>query len=669
MKRVTFIWLFILSGLLPACISLYAQPSEEKNPKIDSIHILLHNTSNGPDKFKLFGAISWEYILNAQYELALQYADSISLNAQKMGDEAGMAYSHFYYGVIARYTGEYAKALEYLHDFISYNEKAGDSSRVATGLFQTASVNTIIGDYEDALAAYYRIFDIHKKSGFSRGMAFTLNSIGVIQRKMKKYDDAIKAYRQALEIYDSLDAPRDKTDALCNLANVYADLGRNNEAMQLYHRALKIDQSTHYMHGVAYDLENIGDLYKKMSLYDSALIYQLKALKIREHLPETYEKAVSLNQTGHAYFLLKKYVEAEKYLLAGLELAGQLKSKSVLRDFYSSLASLYAGKKQFPKAYAYQRLFVQMQDSIMNEEIAGQLNELQTRYETEKKNRQIAFLAEEKKVQEIETKRQAALKKAFIGGSLLIVLLATLLIYILRQRLKNQKVLSFKNDEIRAANFKRQLIELELKALRAQINPHFIFNCMNSISLMILKGDNEKAAGYLTKFSKLIRQILENGEATEVALKDELILLKSYIQLEELRFKGKISHKIEVADEIDTEATYLPPMLLQPFVENAIWHGLMPRNGQSPGLIKIKIQKASEQLLCSIEDNGVGREKSLSLKQKAVWKSKSLGLKITEERLSLLNKELQRQFVKITDLKDVLGNASGTRVEISIPTM
>lgn len=268
----------------------------------------------------------------------------------------------------------------------------------------------------------------------------------------------------------------------------------------------------------------------------------------------------------------------------------------------------------------------------------------------------------------MEAERQSTLKTAFIWGAILISLIAVLLIYGQRQRLKSQKALFKKYEEVKAANFRQQLTELEKKALQAQINPHFTFNCLNSINQLILTGNNDHASSYLTKFSKLIRLQLENADATEVTLKNEISLLESYIQLEELRFKGSIDYKIEIADGLDPDAIYLPPMVLQPFVENAIWHGLLHKKEKDQSILYILIKVVDDQLQCIIEDNGVGRKKSLALKQESVVKKKSLGMKITEDRLKLLNGELQQDFVKVEDLEDECGNALGTRVEVNIPT-
>ena len=182
---------------------------------------------------------------------------------------------------------------------------------------------------------------------------------------------------------------------------------------------------------------------------------------------------------------------------------------------------------------------------------------------------------------------------------------------------------------------------------------------------MMLTDEGDGASRYLTKFAKLIRMMLENSENPTVSLEDELIMLNAYLQLESLRFKEKLRYEISVDDRIDREMTHLPPMVLQPFIENAIWHGLMPKQGE--GMIKIAIQEESGVLKCIIEDNGVGREKALNLAESKVLKKQSLGLHITEERLKLLNKEQLKDLIRITDLKDSTNRALGTRVDVLIP--
>ena len=215
--------------------------------------------------------------------------------------------------------------------------------------------------------------------------------------------------------------------------------------------------------------------------------------------------------------------------------------------------------------------------------------------------------------------------------------------------------------------FEKKIAETEMTALRAQMNPHFIFNCLNSIKLYTLENDSQTASGYLTKFSQLIRLVLENSRSEKVTLQKELETLKLYIELEAMRFKNKVKYQINVVPHIDQQYIEIPPLLLQPYVENAIWHGLMHK--PEGGNISIDISQPEEDLLhIEISDDGIGREKAKEHKSKSATRQKSFGLKMTSERLNAINHIYQTNTeVKIFDLVDTEGNAAGTKVIIEIP--
>jgi LytS/YehU family sensor histidine kinase len=217
--------------------------------------------------------------------------------------------------------------------------------------------------------------------------------------------------------------------------------------------------------------------------------------------------------------------------------------------------------------------------------------------------------------------------------------------------------------------YNKQIAEAKMTAFRAQMNPHFLFNCLNSINRYILKKDPMIASEYLTKFSKLMRQILDNSKDATISLENELTALKLYIQLEALRFENKFDFKIEVDDEVTTDYIQIPPLLLQPYVENAIWHGLMHKKEGQPFLL-IQLQIKDEYLECIIEDNGVGRVKALELKSKSATQNKSMGMQITSERITLMkivDPGSRKNPVRIIDLKNESGEPRGTRVELQIP--
>jgi ligand-binding sensor domain-containing protein/putative methionine-R-sulfoxide reductase with GAF domain/anti-sigma regulatory factor (Ser/Thr protein kinase) len=212
----------------------------------------------------------------------------------------------------------------------------------------------------------------------------------------------------------------------------------------------------------------------------------------------------------------------------------------------------------------------------------------------------------------------------------------------------------------------QKMTQVEMQALRAQMNPHFIFNCLNSINRYIVKSDQTTASLYLTKFAKLIRLILDNSNNNHVTLTNELEALKLYIEMEALRFDKKFSYEIKVEENIGTDTIELPPLIIQPYVENAIWHGLLHK--ENNGHLTIRISMKESMLQCVIEDNGIGREKAKELKSKTATSRKSLGMQLTENRLSLLNKHAElNASIEIIDLENGNRQAAGTKVILKIP--
>jgi sensor histidine kinase YesM len=214
--------------------------------------------------------------------------------------------------------------------------------------------------------------------------------------------------------------------------------------------------------------------------------------------------------------------------------------------------------------------------------------------------------------------------------------------------------------------FEQKLAEMEMTALRAQMNPHFIFNCLNSIKLYTTDNEAEKASAYLTKFSRLIRLVLENSRSEKVTLKNELDALELYLEMEAMRFKEKLRFGIEVPPELDIETIEIPPMLLQPYAENAIWHGLMQK--KEGGSVHVKVvQKHPDCLQVTITDDGIGRTKAAALKSKSATTNKSFGMKVTNERIALINQLYQTNTkVQVHDLTDAEGKAAGTEVVLEI---
>jgi hypothetical protein len=232
--------------------------------------------------------------------------------------------------------------------------------------------------------------------------------------------------------------------------------------------------------------------------------------------------------------------------------------------------------------------------------------------------------------------------------------------------LENELKLERLKQEQELASYQSRMAELEMQALRAQMNPHFIFNSLNSINRFILKNESEAASDYLTKFSKLIRLILQNSQSHSVSLEQELQALRLYIDMEMLRFEGQFDYQISLDPDLEIEELEVPPLVIQPYVENAIWHGLMHR--QDKGYLEIALGRKNGTLFCQITDDGVGRKRAAALKSKSASKNKSLGMQITAHRLELINALNDKATtVEVIDLVDSSGEACGTRVVLKIP--
>lgn len=234
-------------------------------------------------------------------------------------------------------------------------------------------------------------------------------------------------------------------------------------------------------------------------------------------------------------------------------------------------------------------------------------------------------------------------------------------LYIVRLR-----VINIRRAAQMQTEYNQRLAEVEMSALRAQMNPHFLFNCLNSIKFFIINNETDQASEYLTKFGRLIRLILSNSKSDTITLSTELESLQLYVALEALRFSDKFKFELRLSPDIQGDFIDIPPMLIQPFVENAIWHGLHHKQGE--GVLRVDISLMGNDLICVIEDDGVGRSTAAEMKSKSATRDKSYGMDITRRRLDILESKLNKEGkVEITDLTDANGTPCGTRVTIRIP--
>ncbi len=249
----------------------------------------------------------------------------------------------------------------------------------------------------------------------------------------------------------------------------------------------------------------------------------------------------------------------------------------------------------------------------------------------------------------------------FILGSVL--LLATIIGLFFKRRLN--QIRKKANEQQERLEMENNLLQLEQKALQLQMNPHFIFNALNTVQSLFMSNEQGAARTLLSKFAKLMRSILENSRAAEIPLQKEIDLLDNYLAIEQFSRPGKFQYKLEIDPSIDTEEVNIPPMMIQPFVENSIIHGV--NHLKSEGLITLIFKKEENHLLCTVRDNGIGREASAKMKEQKARKHKSVALEVTKERLGFLNQKNDAKSLIFRDLNNDDGSAAGTEVLIRLP--
>lgn len=400
----------------------------------------------------------------------------------------------------------------------------------------------------------------------------------------------------------------------------------------------------------AFASANIGWNYYRENMFDSSIVSYERSLKYSKLGNQISISANSYGNLGTINRDLGNHVKAIKYYQQSIEQANKVSDWYTLSWVYNDMHQLYLAERDTINAFKSFVLFKQFNDSVIIRRSSQGLTEARVRYEADMHNKEVALLS-------LRLKNNRLLNAGILGFFILAVIIGLLLF-------RESKL----RDKRRMSEMDRKISELTQVNLRQQMNPHFIFNTLNSIQYYMYQHDKLATNTYLTKFSSLMRKVLENSNHTSIPLRDELDALHLYLELESLRFKDRFDYNIIVDEEIDTLLFKIPTMLIQPYVENSICHGLMPKADK--GFVKIDLRLNSDHIICTIEDNGIGREAASERTKQKNGNHNSMGTRIVSSRLDLVN-ELYGTSLKTvyTDLKNDKGEPEGTRVQINIPIM
>ena len=482
-------------------------------------------------------------------------------------------------------------------------------------------------------------------------MNVSLNSIGNIFQSLEQYDRAIEHFDRSLALERELGNVRGMAVNLQNMGECLEAKGMLEQALSRYEKALEYDIEIGSLTGQAICHNSIARISIKQGESEAALpLLETAYAEALESKDQQIIVPVLINR-GWAAMELGRYGRSEAYLKDGIAIGEPLQFYSDVAKAYELLSELKSRQGNHREALEFYKKGEENNRRVTNDVNIKYVNDVLLRYDNDKKTNEIELLNKQNEIIRLRLRRN---KTTLLVGALMLVMFTLILYIIYRQyQLKSEK----------------KVMTLEQSMLRSQMNPHFLFNSLNSIKLYIINNEKQNAVHYLNKFSKLVRKILEASSVREIALEDELETVTLYLNIENIRFNNEIDFTIDVAPEINPSLVKIPSLILQPFLENALWHGLSSKKNHKKLSVRVT-QPENGYILIHIEDNGIGRKAAQKLQEQKVLKRKSVGIANTKERLANFSKDYQNRFeVKIEDLYTPEGAAKGTLVSLKIPTV
>lgn len=586
--------------------------------------------------------------------------DFITRSIAQLGKRANkkqLALSLTALGEVYHYHQQYDLAITSFNDALEANKTSKTTLLLGRSYIS-------IKDFEKAKEMLSPLLKVKSLVPFQQVQLYEV--LGDAYLGLTELKQAVTFYEEGLAVANKNQITPKLTDLNSKIADAYASEDKTIEAEGFYSNSLKLAKNEAPQRAIQ-EKEKVADFYNKKSRYDDEIQLRKQSLNELNQLPKpTVEMNFGLisadtitsqrinYKIANAYISQDKYDQAIPYLEKSIVEADSDDDLIVQKDATRKLSEVYEYKGDFTKALETYQSYVSVVDTLyirkeqeisraarFNREIStkqSRISGLEQERELSQSKYDLA-VTEQQLIQESNKRQQWVIYSLIFG--LILMALATFFFYRSNQQQKLANNL------------------LALKSLRSQMNPHFIFNALNSVNNYIAKSDERSANRYLSEFSTLMRSVLENSEEDFIPLSKELELLELYVKLEHSRFPDKFDYKINIADYLDVGAFQIPPMLLQPYIENSIWHGL--RYKEEKGFLNIDlIQKDKETIEITITDNGIGRKKSAALKTTNQKKQKSKGMGNIKKRVAILN-DMYRDKVDV-HISDLESDGTGTKV-------
>jgi tetratricopeptide (TPR) repeat protein len=695
-KNLTISSSILISFLLLLAPSFIFSQSKEQLA-IDSMLAELPHLTNDTNKSKLLASISGTYftinpdkgIIRGQQALAL---------AEQFNWEKGKAKAYSSLGANYWAKGNSLKAQDCYWEALKINEAVKDAKEIAHSFHSLAVLYETEGDRLKALEYFEKSLEIEQKNNYKYDALGCLANIASLYAARGKYDSAIYDYEQSIKFCEEVGNQRHIAYMKCKIGTIFALQKQYIRALEYERQSLETFLKVDDKSAAGTALNSIADIYLDKHFYDSALSYYKKTLNMfrllggrsamgnvarcYEAIGQVYfliatdKKNFSSNQTAKSQEILLD--EATDNLDTSIKLSKFLGYKEALRDGYETLSQIQSLRGNYKDALESYTKFITYKDSLNDLEKNKEMmkHEMEFLYGKQKDSLNYINKLQQSELNKISQEKQLAtlqLKQQWLYSILVFLSIGLFGFYFLyryriRQlQLKNQLTKEKSERELKDAEDQHKINDAILSALRSQMNPHFIFNALNTIQSYVYTNDKRSASNYLNKFSELIRRILDNSSKRNITLQEEIELLHLYIDIEKARFGENLETVIDVDPDLDTEDILVPPMLIQPYIENAIKHGLLHKQGRKNLTVTIKKMMDPEFIEITIDDNGIGREMSMELNKKRA-NHHSFASDANIRRIDLIeNARGKKARLEIIDKKYADDSSAGTKVVIQVP--
>lgn len=619
----------------------------------DSLEVLLNQNINDIEKAQTLNTLAGIYITKNP-EKSLGFSHQALRLSQKINytEAEGTAYINLgNYNII---TGNYPEALEQFRIAKDVFEAASETDYKEQLARVYGSIGIVFSEqssYDKALQYHLKALRIYEKSQDRQRLARVYNNVGIVYKAQQDHFKALDYFIKAERLQDSLNDPTIGTTTT-NIGAIYLSEGQLQKAREYFSKAEGKFLEHPNPRGLGELYNNLGSFYLTTGEKEKALESWGSAIASFEKVNDQFGLSDTYYYLGGFYTIEQMYPEAIAATRKAQELALEIETLEMLVLTEQQLQDIYEQTGDLQKALVHSKNYNRYKDSLVSYQNIRKTVQSEMDFEFEKKE---ALHKEQQQRQAVLLEEQSKRhRQQLLFGGLFVLLFAGLgFLFYNRNQLKKTLTLQ------------KNLAEYEQKALHLQMNPHFVFNCLGSISSFIVQNGNDSAIKYLAKFSKLMRLTLEYSKESLIPVDKEIEALQNYLELEQLRFNRAFDFTIKKDSNIEDDVA-LPPLLIQPFVENAIIHGVIPK--KEHGMVAVDFSINDKHLICTITDNGVGIKTSKELKEKSVSVHKSMALDIIRNRLKMIESSTAKASqLTIEETKDQGGNVTGTQVVLKLP--